>query len=114
MVFHKILFLVIYSSLLNSYSLSHQSFADDTQLYGSSYPDQMNQKLVTISDCILDVNQLMTPASGNENFNLKKFQFDTWTNLNLKPVLEKFQFQMQVILNRETNQLQTLYDGKTP
>ena len=48
------------STLLNSHSLSHQSFADDTQLYGSSSPEQVNQKLVTISDCILDVKQWMT------------------------------------------------------
>ena len=48
------------SDLLNSHSLSNQSFADDTQLYTSSPPDLVDQNLATIQNCILDVKQWMT------------------------------------------------------
>ena len=48
------------STLLNSHSLSHQSFADDTQLYSSSSPDQLSSTLETVQDCVLDVKQWMT------------------------------------------------------
>ena len=48
------------ASLLDSHSLSSQSFADDTQLYSSSPPDQIDATLVTVQDCILDTKRWMT------------------------------------------------------
>ena len=48
------------SALLNSHSLSNQSFADDTQLYNSSPPDTIDATVATVQDCVLDVKQWMT------------------------------------------------------
>ena len=48
------------STLMNSHSLSNQSFADDTQLYTSSSIENIDSTLVTVQDCVLDIKQWMT------------------------------------------------------
>ena len=48
------------SSLISSHSVSSQSFADDTQLYSSSTPDQSLSMAQTIENCIHDVKLWMT------------------------------------------------------
>ena len=48
------------SSLLQSHSIPHQSFADDTQLYNSSKPNQTHALVQTMQTCISDVRQWMT------------------------------------------------------
>ena len=48
------------STLMESHSLSNQSFADDTQLYSSSSAADIDTTLETIQDCIKDVKQWMT------------------------------------------------------
>lgn len=47
------------SSLLQSNSVLNQSFADDTQLYGSAKPSQTLATVQTLQACISDVKQWM-------------------------------------------------------
>jgi hypothetical protein len=48
------------SSLLQSHSVLHQSFADDTQLYNSCKPSQTQATVQSMQTCISDVKQWMS------------------------------------------------------
>ena len=48
------------SSLIQSHSVSNQSFADDTQLYNSTSPQHALSTLDTLESCISDVKSWMT------------------------------------------------------
>jgi hypothetical protein len=45
---------------MNHHNISNQSFADDTQLYDSSPPDQITATVQHMQKCISDVKQWMT------------------------------------------------------
>ena len=47
-------------NVIDSHSVSHSEFADDTQLYNSSHPSQIQTLLSIIEHCISDVKQWMT------------------------------------------------------
>ena len=47
------------SALIQKHSVSNQSFADDTQLYKPSPPDETHATIQTIQTCILDVKSWM-------------------------------------------------------
>lgn len=46
--------------VIDNHSVSHSEFADDTQLYNSSHPSQIQTLLSTSEHCISDVKQWMT------------------------------------------------------
>ena len=48
------------SSLLQTHSVKHQSFADDTQLYDSVRPSQAHAAVQTVQTCITEVKQWMS------------------------------------------------------
>jgi hypothetical protein len=48
------------SNVIDTHAVSHSEFADDTQLYNSSHPSQVQSLLSTIEHCISDVRQWMT------------------------------------------------------
>ena len=45
---------------IRQHSISNQSFADDTQLYNSCRPDQIDASVQSMQDCISDVKTWMT------------------------------------------------------
>ena len=47
-------------TLIQSHSISDQAFADDTQLYKSCKPQQLQNSLQTVQSCITDVKSWMT------------------------------------------------------
>ena len=47
------------SSLIDSHSVSNQSFADDTQIHDSCPPDQIHATVQTMQNCIADVKSWM-------------------------------------------------------
>jgi retron-type reverse transcriptase len=48
------------SNVIDNHSVSHCEFADDTQLYDSSHPSQVQSLLSSTEHCISDVKQWMT------------------------------------------------------
>jgi len=48
------------SSLIQTHSVSNQSFADDTQLYKSSPPSQTHAAILAVQTCIVDVKDWMS------------------------------------------------------
>ena len=62
-VLRPILFIIYYArlcSLIETHSVSSQSFADDTQLLQSCPPDQIYAIVLTIQTCITDAEIWMT------------------------------------------------------
>ena len=47
------------TTLIRQHSITNQSFADDTQLYISCRPDQIDASVESMQDCISDVNTWM-------------------------------------------------------
>ena len=47
------------TTLIRQHSISNQSFADDTQLYNSCRPDQIDASVQSMQDCISDVKTWM-------------------------------------------------------
>ena len=50
------------SSLIDSHSILNQSFADDTQLYTSCRPSDIDSSIATLQSCITDVKSWMTES----------------------------------------------------
>uniref|UniRef100_UPI003AF500BA reverse transcriptase domain-containing protein n=1 Tax=Thiolapillus sp. TaxID=2017437 RepID=UPI003AF500BA len=48
------------TTLIRQHSIANQSFADDTQLYNSWRPDQIDASVQSMQDCISDVKTRMT------------------------------------------------------
>jgi hypothetical protein len=46
--------------VIERHNLNYQAFADDTQLYNSSDPDNADQLLSSMSDCCADIKNWMT------------------------------------------------------
>ena len=44
------------TTLIRQHSISNQSFADNTQLYNSCFPDQRDASVQSMHDCISDVD----------------------------------------------------------
>ena len=47
------------STVISRYPISHQMFADDTQLHNSSFPDHIQTLISTLQDCLIDVKGWM-------------------------------------------------------
>ena len=48
------------TTLIRQHSISNQSFGDDTQLYNSCRPDQIDASVQSMQDCISDLMTWMT------------------------------------------------------
>jgi len=47
-------------NIFDTHHIQHHSFADDSQLYDNTSPDQTDELLQTVSDCVTDVQNWMT------------------------------------------------------